>query len=68
MRTLGPDDKTSNLEKVKAVTFEGTSPEEYFQTLVNLRKLESTLKMSDEEEKLAMDHFRRKLIYLSRPI
>ena len=34
-KTYVHDDKTLNIEKVKAVTFEGTSPEEYFQTLVN---------------------------------
>ena len=56
------DDRTSNLEKIKEITFEGTSQEEYFKTLINLRKLESTLQMSSEEEKLSMDHFKRKLI------
>ena len=61
-KTYVNDDRTSNLEKVKEVTFEGTSQEEYFKTLINLRKLESTLKMSNEEEKLSMDHFKRRLI------
>lgn len=33
------DEKTSNLEKIKMIAFEGTAPEDYITALVRLRKL-----------------------------
>ena len=61
-KTYINDDKTSNIEKIKAVQFDGTSPEQYSQTLVDLQKLQTTLNLTEEEEKMAMEHMKRKML------
>ena len=41
------DDATSNIDKIKQITFEGTSPEEYVSTLVQLQTMNTNLRLTD---------------------
>ena len=56
------DDQTSNIEKFAKIKFEGTNQEEISKTMITINKLDETLTLSDDEVKLVMEHFKRKLI------
>ncbi len=60
------DDQTSNIEKFAKIKFEGTNQEEISKTMITINKLNETLNLSDDEVKLAMDRFKKKLIPQSR--
>ena len=56
------DDQTSNIEKFAKIKFEGANREEISKTTIAINKLNDALILSDDEVKLAMERFKRKLI------
>ena len=55
-------DQASNLKKIQKIQLEGANPEEYMKTLIQLHRLDDTFNLSEDEVKLAMDHFKMKPI------